>query len=419
MIRSPTTKALAGLLVLILGLAGCVSREQTTPVAPPQPATPAPTKPARTGPPHAALLLPLGGDTKAIGADMMNAAELALFDVGPNDLVLLPRDTSGSPDAAAAAARDAIGAGAEIVLGPLFGSSTRAVAPVAAAASLRVLSFSNDSSIAGGNVFILGFRPEEQVQRIVGYALGRGLARIGILAPDDAYGRLAVDAFRKAMTSVPGSAGVPAAAFYPANGSDPSSIVRSFLQTGGDQQTGIVAPSTPAPADPSTPDAAAPAPFDAILIADGGQRLHQIVALLSFYEADKAPIRLLGTRRWQEDPAMLTDPALRGAWIASIDPALESGFSSRFRSTFGHDPNALAGLAYDATALTVLISRTDRTFDVASLTDPQGFAGHLGIFRLRPDGTTEHGLAILELGPSAPTVIDPAPTTFAVGSAAR
>ncbi len=361
------------------------------------------------------MLLPLGGDAKAIGADMMSAAELALYDVGPNDLVLLPRDTKSTPDAAATAARDAIGAGAELVLGPLFGTSTSAVAPVAQGANLRVLSFSNDSSIAGGNVFILGFRPEEQVKRITEYALGRGLTRIGVLAPDDAYGRLAVDAFRKTMTSVPGSLGEPVAAFYPANGSDPSGIVRSLLQNG------IVGAAASAPATTSAPTSgtAAPAPFDAILIADGGQRLKQILALLSFYEADGTPIQLLGTRRWQEDPTMLTDPTLRGAWIASIDPALESGFTSRFHATFGHDPNALAGLAYDATALAVLISRTDRTFSEASLTDPQGFAGHLGIFRLRPDGTTEHGLAILELGPNGPTVVDPAPKSFAAGSAAR
>lgn len=389
-----------------------MSRQQTTPVAPPQPETSA-QKPVPSGPPKVAMLLPLSGDAKAIGADMMSAAELALYDVGPNDLVLLPRDSRGSPDAAAAAARDALGAGAELVLGPLFGTSTSAVAPVAQGANLRVLSFSNDSSIAGGNVFILGFRPEEQVRRITEYALGRGLTRIGVLAPDDAYGRLAVDAFRKTMTSVPGSLGEPVAAFYPANGSDPSGIVRSFLQNG------IVGAGTTPTAGASASGTAAPAPFDAILIADGGQRLKQIVALLSFYEADGTPIQLLGTRRWQEDPTMLADPTLRGAWIASIDPALESRFTSRFHATFGHDPNALAGLAYDATALAVLISRTDRTFDEASLTDPQGFAGHLGIFRLLPGGTTEHGLAILELGPNGPTVVDPAPTSFAAGSAAR
>ncbi len=419
MIRSPNTKALASLLALILGLAGCVSREETTPTRPPQPAAVAPTAPVPTGPPKLALLLPLSGDAQPIGDDMLSAAELALFDVGPNDLVLLPRDTTGTADGAVAAARDAIGAGAELVIGPLFGSATKAVAPVAQAANLRVLSFSNNSSVAGGNVFILGFRPEEQVRRVTGFALGRGLRRIGLLAPDDAYGQLAVGAFRRAMASEPGSPGEPATATYPANGSDPSGIVRSFLQSGG---AVIPAPDASPPA--SSPAAARPtgggtAAYDAILIADGGERLKQIAALLQFYEAETGSAQLLGTRRWQEDPRMLTDPTLRGAWIAGIDPQAETGFRDHFRAVFGHDPNPLTGLAYDATALAVLISRTDRAFGQASLTDPQGFAGHTGIFRLLPDGTTEHGLAILELSPNGPVVVDPAPKTFAAGVAAR
>jgi hypothetical protein len=43
------------------------------------------------------LLLPLSGPAAELGQDMLQAAEMALFDVGPNDVVLLPRDTAGTP----------------------------------------------------------------------------------------------------------------------------------------------------------------------------------------------------------------------------------------------------------------------------------------------------------------------------------
>jgi hypothetical protein len=47
-----------------------------------------------------------------------------------------------------------------------------------------------------------------------------------------------------------------------------------------------------------------------------------------------------------------------------------------------------------------------------ALTNPSGFAGIDGIFRLRPDGLVERGLAVLEVEHDGDKVIDPAPTTF-------
>jgi branched-chain amino acid transport system substrate-binding protein len=44
--------------------------------------------------------------------------------------------------------------------------------------------------------------------------------------------------------------------------------------------------------------------------------------------------------------------------------------------------------------------------------DPNGFAGVNGIFRFNGDGTSERGLAVLEMTGSGPVVVSPAPTTF-------
>ena len=54
----------------------------------------------------------------------------------------------------------------------------------------------------------------------------------------------------------------------------------------------------------------------------------------------------------------------------------------------------------------------DRSFAPASLVNAQGFAGATGLFRLRPDGLAEHGLAVLEVSGGTTRTLDPAPTTF-------
>ena len=92
---------------------------------------------------------------------------MALFDVG-DDLGAASRHRR-HPEARTAAA-EVIAQGAEVILGPLFGPGVAAVSPLATQADIRVLAFSNDASVARRH-FLLGFRPEEQVRRVIDYAL--------------------------------------------------------------------------------------------------------------------------------------------------------------------------------------------------------------------------------------------------------
>lgn len=377
---------------LAFGLAACVPAKQTIPTAPPQPAptAPEPTPPPQpAGPLKVGLLLPLSGNAASIGRDMLDAAQLALFDVGRSDMELLPEDTAGTQDGARRATRAAIADGAEVLLGPLFGASTRAAAAEARGAGLRVLSFSNDASVAGGGVFTLGFRPEEQVERVVRHAIGQGASQIAVLAPDDAYGTIAGRAARQAAASVPGAPPATVVTYAPSG--DVSARVGQVMQ--GRHP-------------------------DAVLIADGGARLRQVLAALAFYVEGAAPPRLLGTRIWEGDEELLREPLAQNAWVATVEPESRRRFASNFAAVYGREPHELASLAYDATALAALLGATDRSFSEAALTDPEGFIGSLGIFRLRPDGTSQHGLAIATVEPGGLRTVDPAPQRFDAGVAA-
>lgn len=399
-------------LALLLA-AGCAPTQRTMPGPLPQPApVPAPLPPPVVqAPARIGLLLPLSGAAERLGQDLSDAAQLALFDVGATDLELLPRDTGDTPEQAVAAARSALDAGAELLIGPLFGRSTTAVAPVAAERNVNVLSFSNDASIVRPGVFVLGYRPEEQIERVVGYAARQGLSRIAALAPNDAYGTRAIDAWRTTLGRIPGARPV-ASELYAANQGSPSEVVRRVASVG--RSGAALAPKGAAPGAPTPPPG-----FDALLIADGGARVRSIVALLAHYGIEPATARLLGTMRWQEDPTLLRDPAMRGAWFASWPANALESFAQRFSQTFGRRPTPLAVLAYDATALAALMARGNPRFTNEQLLDPQGFIGRAGIFRLLPDGLAQHALEIVEVTNGATRVVDPAPVAFDAGIAAR
>lgn len=402
---------LLGIFVLAaLALASCGGGEPSTapqtlqfPAGPPPDAAlPAIDRP----PPKVGLLLPLSGNLEALGTDFLDAAQLALFDVGETELELLPRDTGDTPVKARQAAQSALDAGAELLLGPFSGAATTAVVPLASPRAVPILSFSNDASIAGGNVWALGFRPQEQVQRVLDYALAQGLRRHAALAADDAYGNRAIAAWRSTLAAAPDAEEV-VSQLYASNTTDPSDAARAVAGYGrsarADVDTALDAASLPPPEPPT---------FDALLVADGGQRLRSVLQVLPTADISPGTVRLLGTLLWGEDERVYREPAAQGAWLATWAPSSIDRFSARFRATYGREPLPLAVLAYDGVALAALLGQSEGRYTPEGLTDPQGYAGASGLFRLRPDGLAEHGLAIVEVRGGGLRTIDPAPSEF-------
>jgi len=220
----------------------------------------------------------------------------------------------------------------------------------------------------------------------VSYAKSQGVNRIGAIAPRNAYG----DAIGNALSATARKVGarVVRVERYDPAATDFSPAVQS-LASGG------------------------PGSLDGVMIAEGGQKLRSIASLLPAFQVDPAQVRLLGTTQW-DDPTLGTEPALVGGWYAAPDPTARHDFEQRFEATYGHRPPRLATLAYDAAALATVLARNGgpAPFDPLALTNPNGFAGVDGIFRLRPDGLVERGLSVLAITSGGSRVLDPAPTNF-------
>ncbi|HSO43723.1 MAG TPA: penicillin-binding protein activator [Rhodospirillales bacterium] len=396
-------------LVIVLLAAGCESLEigdrQPSTSGPPVATEPMPETPAEGGdvmvrpggppPPtgdgvRVGLLLPLSGPQAGLGKAMLKAAELALFDLGDQRFELLSYDTKGTPEGASAAAQTALGDGSTLLLGPLLSSSARAVAPIAAAAGVPVVSFSSDRTVAGSGVYILGFTPEAEVRRVMSHAVEAGLTRMAVLAPQDAYGNAVVSEARQAATAL--GARLIRVQFYDPAGRDFGPAVEAVAR---------------AQAAGSSP------PFDALLIADGGERLRGIGAQLPVHGVQQPTVRVLGTGAW-DDVTVGSEPALVGGWFAAPSPAYRESFQTQYRDAFGQQPPRLATLAYDATALAAVLAASPSyvPFDRNAIEDPKGFLGRDGIFRFGPDGVVQRGLAVLEVDRGGRRVISEPPTAF-------
>lgn len=365
--------------------------EPVPPVA--MPAEPAPTvRPPIEGPPvKVAILLPLSGANATLGQALLRAAQLALFEVGDSRFVLLPRDTEGQPQGAVAAAENALAEGAELILGPVFSAEVQAAAQVTRSRNIPMVAFSTDRAAAGNGVFLMGFMPDQQVTRVMSYAVEKGIRRFAALLPDSPYGMTLSAAMRRGARDLN-------VAF------DHQESYSGAIAEAGEPIRRLKGESL-----------ASPTAFDALLIGEGGERLRTIGALLPANNIDPRVVRLLGTGLW-DDPGIGSEPALVGAWFAGATPGEFDALRSRYRRHYGSTDvlPRIGTLAYDATALAAVLARTETraNYSEATLTNPSGFAGVDGIFRFGPDGVVERGLAVIEVERDGLRVISPSPVSF-------
>ena len=323
-----------------------------------------------------ALLLPLSGAHAALGQAMLNAAQLAVFDMAAPNFELMPRDTGSSPESAVNAARDALASGAQLLIGPLFAADVAAVKPVAQEAGVNMLALSTDVSLAQSGAWVMGFAPAPQVERVVAYASKQGASRFAAVIPQGPYGVLVQKAF---MESVARHGGAVVAV-------ESSGRVQALAA----KRDGI----------------------DAVLLPLGGNELRAAASQLAAAGFGAGKPRLLGTGLWDEPHLGQSVPLLAGGWYATAEPEARANFVRNYTATYGQEPLRLATLAYDATALAAVLASRGGRFDTMALTNPSGFAGLDGIFRLTVDGQTERGLAVDEIAATGDRVVDPAPSVF-------
>jgi branched-chain amino acid transport system substrate-binding protein len=375
---------IAGAMAL-LALAGCVPRGER-PLPRPEPVPEDETRPVPLpgdeNRNRVAVLVPLTGANSGVGQSIANAANLALLDTGGQGIRITVYDTGKG---AAAAATQALAEGNGLILGPLLAEDVGAVAPIARRGNVPVVSFSNDASVAGDGVYIMGFTPDQSIERVVTYARAQGVQRFAGLIPDGVYGRRASQALIDSVEKAGGRM-VAMQSYNRSSAAMNGAIARLNAQSG----------------------------YDAVLIADGGRIAMQAAPAIRSGPSRQA--RILGTELWNTETGLGAQAGLRGAWFASPSDARFNQFRTRYRARYKTNPYRLASLGYDAVLLAVRLSgkewRIGRTFPANALRQSDGFTGVDGAFRFRKDGTAERQLEVKQVNASGFGTVSPAAQGF-------
>jgi branched-chain amino acid transport system substrate-binding protein len=379
---------------LALTLAGCNSMgvdmpgvdlgKQAAPVPPPA-GGPTVGETLGSGPVRIGMILPLtqNGAPSPVGVSMRNAAQLAIDEFAAPQITLMIEDDHSSSDGAAQAAQAELGAGAELILGPVFAPDVRAAAAAARSAGRPMIAFSTDVSVAGQGVYLLSFLIEGYVDRIIQYAASTGKKSFAIMAPQSDYGNVAA---------------------------------ARFQQDAGSLNAQVVVSARYSPGQPGTAAqevAAVAGQIDGLFIPEQAEGMPAVANALT---ATNVKTQLLGTGVWN-DARVLKLPQMEGAWFSAPDNSGFNALAQRYKAKFNSEPTRLATLAYDAVTLAAALARNpppDR-YSERALTAVSGFSGADGVFRFRPNGTNERGLAVMQIEGGAAKAISPAPRSFVAG----
>jgi hypothetical protein len=338
-----------------------------------------------------ALLVPRGGSASdnLLAQNLENAARLAIRDLGGVRIDLRVYGTAGRASTAATAASQAVADGAKIILGPVYGEAANAAGVAVADSGVNVLSFSNNTTIAGGNVFILGPTFDTTANRLVGYAKRAGKDRIVVLHANDIGGQLARNAIQRAVS---------------ANGATLAGDVSYALSQEGVRDA---VPQVKAAIDASEANAL-------FMTANSATALPLLADMLPSSGITNASTQYIGMSRWDIPAQTLAIPGVQGGWFALPDPSASAAFAARYNSAYGERPLDIAGLAFDGIAAIGSLVENGRAnaLTASALTQGAGFRGANGIFRLRADGTNDRGLAVATIRNNQVVLLEGAPKAF-------
>jgi ABC-type branched-subunit amino acid transport system substrate-binding protein len=370
-----------------------------------------------------AVLMPLSGKHKDLGEAMLNSVILSLFENDKdNNIELIIFDSKGNSSDSLKAIREIAKQNVKVVIGPIFSTSVRAVSKVAKNNNITVLSFSNNQKLAGNpSIFLMGFLPEQQIERMVSYAISKSKNNFAILAPNNQYGVKFSSILKETVKRKDGN--FITSNLYLSSNEDLEKTVQKMLDSY------IVSPrilEERKQLNMENKDENAPylqegdkIYANVILVPESGSSLYKSVSLIKKYNITERNIQIIGSSNW-DDISTLNNPDLIGGWFTAPDPDKFRSFERRYYQIYNKFPPRISSIGYDA-ALSVIntINESEgeiKTFNVETLINypsrKNGFEGIDGLFRFLPNGIVQRNFSILEVENGKFDVIDSPSSIF-------
>jgi branched-chain amino acid transport system substrate-binding protein len=310
------------LCVLLLILSSCISSSgtHTSNVIPNQTITSETLAPyiSDEGKTNIALLTPFENNKNHLGSSIIKASEIAISNAGNPDVNLLLLNShliNQDPDLLLQQLKTN---NIKAIVGPVFSKETQNLIELIKETAIPVLTLSNDSSIKGDSLLIMGSSPGSQASALINYAIGKSINHFYIALPSNKYGKVIEEAVAEEAnkkTSITYSV-----TWY--NPKDPSYTIDSLVKSISNKINDN----------------------NALFVPQGGNVLNILNTALVKY---KLKINLIGSKSW-DDNEILDLPLFNGAILVLKNDQKEQIFFSEYNQLFHEDANNIDFIAYNS-----------------------------------------------------------------------
>ncbi len=340
-----------------------------------------------------AMFLPMSGQYSKIGKGIVDASQLALYELRADNIDLRIIDVGSTKESAKLSTDDIDLSDIDVALGPVLDEQYDAIYNNVTKKGVVTLSYLDNTRLKyKDNFYLLGIIPEQQVQEISNYAASQGFSNIYAIVKNSEYGssveKTLLDNQKRFFYNTKD------VVFYQRVTLENSKLNKDLKKKNSllDANKKVI--------ERINHDFSNILPgfgHPAVLLADNNKNAITVLRnLRSLSKGEDRSYKVLGIGDWSkyrsQGFALASD-----VWISDIPHDLLYAFDSRFYDTYKYLPSRLSAIAYDSLMLISAISYpVDGTImmQFQELERANGYQGVTGVFRLKSNGLNERLMSV-------------------------
>ena len=331
------------------------------------------------------LLAPFSGEYKNLGESLLLSTQLALDEIGDDNIIIIPRDSgTKNKDKLNIAIKEIINNGAKIIIGPMSSSLAKELEKYR---DTIFISLSNKEPKISNNVINIGISLESQLTAIEKFLTDQSKNKTLILYPKNEYEKF-IDKKIK-------SSKLKNFKIFKYD-SDPRVLTGEIEKlTNYNQRKKKLETRKKIlkklDDDKSKKELLAldrlytlgSVDFDSIIIIDFGNSLKSVLASLIFSDVDDESVIFTTVNQWF-DESLLSENSFKNLYFPSVDMKQFKKYNNKYYKTFLHKPDEITILSYDALGLIYYIwNKNNGIYTVDDFFITEKVKGKIGTFRFK------------------------------------
>ena len=330
------------------------------------------------------LLVPLTGEDKEIGRQIIKATRIALQDINSDKLEIYPKDTKSDPGKTIKSAIELKEIGVKIVIGPVFYKSLNYLDEIQ---DMIFVSLTNKTLNLPNNVISGGVNATSQLNTIKTFIESKDINKTILLTPNLDY----EDEIKKAIKR--SKIKIYKHYIYDIEPTKLTSQIEKITNYKLRKQNLLDEIKRVENSDLIDKEkqleklkkryTIGNVNFDAVIISDFEESLKSVITSLLYTDVSPKKKSIITFNQWF-DESLLKEKTIQPIYYPSINKKNLEEFKTKFNKEFDEYPNYLSLLSYDLVGLIYYLSLNTEFTDINKLFKKKNsFKGKIGIFEIK------------------------------------